>query len=59
MSITITRGDHNTAPESDFAGTVSVRHMRVDKTLSEAADRELGRMRAVLNTLQNLKRVGT
>jgi len=43
MSITITRGDHNTAPESDFAGTVSVRHMRVDKTLSEAADRELGR----------------
>jgi len=25
----------------------------------EQADRELGRMRAVLNTLQNLKRVGT
>ena len=43
MSITITRGDHNTAHESDFTGYVGVRRMHVDESLATVAGTELER----------------
>lgn len=43
MSITITRGDHNSAPESDFTGYVGVRNARVDESLATIAGNELER----------------
>ena len=41
--ISITRGDHNTAPETDFTGTVNLRRMQVNETLAAIADQELAR----------------
>lgn len=43
MTTTITQGDHNTAPEADFTGTINVRRMRVTEALAGIADTELGR----------------
>lgn len=43
MSITITRGDHASAPESDFTGYRGLRHARVNESLASAASNELER----------------
>ena len=43
MTITISRGDQNSAPEADFTGYTNVRRMRVDESLATLAGNELER----------------